>query len=786
MSALTTPNAVQALVEAGCLAADPVPWLLASAEPFAIWATLHGVFGLERDEPEVRDAHAKVLADSAVAELIDGLPSRLSPSVADHHSPTFVAGRLVLLAEMGLERGDSPRIDALLETLIATQDSSGRFRPRGTTRQTTGSASPRCEHNAITEVLLRYDLGDDPRVARAVKRLLADVRTGGQGPGWCCVPSRTSVASVMRRLDVCPQIELEGLRVLATLDAAHRPRTALDAARTPLEVWRRRPDERPYQFGHGYQFKTVRWPSYWYDVLGVLDTVGRYPELWRGPHATEADRTAIAEFAACLIAYNIDGDGRVTPRRVQRGYEQFSFGDKSAPSPFATARALTALARVAELADRIAAVDVEALASSAGGSGTAIPPTASQPADTACLAPVIPVFDPERVLARVLTRHHLASRWEQQSPESIVSDIVSLTATDPLAPYHSLAARVANLDTGIVEAALDERHSLVRWRGMRGLLMALRRDMVPIVHAATSRQVIRYARDFAQTKGVDSATYSHWAPLVLEACAGLELTRAELRDRLRPPVDLGAVLTVMTAEGLLVRVKPQRGRADRRMRFAPCDEALPGLELGKFSLDGARAQLLRAYVRGYGPVTRRDAAWWTGMDLKRVDRAVRMLEDELLEIGLKGREGTWLMHAADADELERAAFVGQSCVTALPANDSLMLGYADRSRFLDDVARPYVFDTVNNSAPTILVDGRVVAVWDIPTARSGSRTEAASAQALVFPVAPIGDEASEQVADAITRVVTAGGFFCTGTRVIGGMRPLDRRPLGAFAHPLRK
>lgn len=782
MDAGATPQTVRALVRAGCLKGDPVPWLLGSTEPYARWATLRDVVGLSLDDPSVQQAHALVIADENVRALVGELPARLTAAVADHHSPLFLPNRLNLLADMGVTHGDFPAVDALLEALTATQDRTGRFRPRATATspQTHAGASPRCEHNAVTEVLLRFGLGHDPRVAKAVARLSSDIRTGNQGHGWCCTPEKRTLSGLTRKLDVCPQIDLEGVRAFAMLPAHQRPRTARDAARTPLEIWRRRPQERPYQFGHGYQFKTVRWPSFWYDVLGVVDAVGRFPELWNGPEAREEDRRAVAELAACLIAYNTDSQGRVKPRRVHRGYERFSFADKSAASPFATARVLAALVRVADLAEEIAAVDVESLASSTGGSGTVLPPEKTAPDAAVCTVPAIPVYDPGRVLARVLTRNHLGDSWEQQNADSVIYDVIGLTATDPLTPYRSLASRIPGFDAQGLESALDQRHSLVRWRGMRGLLMVVRRDFVPVIHGATSRQVIRYARDFAQSRGVTAAVYERLAPAVLDACAEAPKSRKDLREQLRPDADLGAVLSLMTAEALLVRVRGERGPSDRRMLYAPAQKVLPGIELGRHGLDDARMQLLRAYVRGYGPVTRRDAAWWTGMDLKRVDRAVRMLEDELLEISLKGREGTWLMHAADVDELERAALMKQPNITALPANDPLMLGYADRSRFLDDVARPFVFDAANNSAPVVCVDGRVVAVWDVAPASAAVEEP----QALVFPVAPISAEAAEQMSDRVNQVLAATSQGAHTLRMVSGMRSLLERPVGAFTHPL--
>jgi hypothetical protein len=725
-----------------------------------------------------------VLEDDAIRGLVEALPPSITPTSADHHSPLFVPNRLNLLADMGVAHGDFDRVDALLERLLDTQDRSGRFSPRTGSPSGHTNASPRCEHNAVTEVLLRFGLGADERVARGVARVMSDLSAGAQGSGWCCMPKARTLRSRLSRLDICPQIDLEGLRT-AALVGSQSASAVTSAARTPLELWRRRSQERPYRFGHGYQFKTVRWPSFWYDVLRVVDTVGRFPNLWSGPDARETDRIAIAELAACLIAYNVDADGRVTPRRIHRGYEAFSFGAKDAPSAFATVQVLAALSRVSDLAPLISQVDVGSLASSKGSADAPMLPGVAPSHAGACLAPAVPVFESHRVLARVLTRHHLSGTWEPRNAETIVADVVGLTATNPVMPYRSLAARMTGYDESALLKALDTRRSLARWRCMRGLLMVLRRDFIPIVHAATSRQVVRRARDFARSKGVTPEAYQHWAPRLLDACSETPLTGRGLREVLRPNIDVGALLTLMAAEGVVARAGAEPGSGGRRYLFAPTAVVYPELDLTLYTEDAARAQLLRAYVRGYGPVSLRDAAWWTGMDLKRVERSMAALEDELLEISFKDVEGTWLMHAADADELDRAAFRERPSVVALPPNDPLMLGYADRSRFLDDVARPYVFDSANNAAPAVLVDGRVVAVWGTfagPAAQPETDGPA-PAHVGLFPVAPLSADAAALIPQAIAR--TLGTAESPDVSVLAGMVPLLDRPVGTFMHPVQ-
>jgi hypothetical protein len=147
-----------------------------------------------------------------------------------------------------------------------------------------------------------------------------------------------------------------------------------DVASTALGAWRDRGSHKPYMFGHGRQFKQVKWPPTWYGAYEVVEVMGRLPEVWSGADAREDDVAALSEIAACLLAYNVSADGTVTPLSTFQGFEDWSFGQKKTPSPFATALVWSALARLEPIATRIAAVDVSALLSSKGGSDVPLPP----------------------------------------------------------------------------------------------------------------------------------------------------------------------------------------------------------------------------------------------------------------------------------------------------------------------------------------------------------------------------------------------------------------------------
>jgi len=304
------------------------------------------ILDLPATDPEVMAARAAVVADPGTLALIGRLADWETPAtLSGHDSPAFALNLLHLLARGGGGGGDHPAIDRPLL----------------------------CDTHAICEALVRYRRVEEPPVREALARMELDLASTSQGIAWPCIAS-LGFRGPGRRSDPCPQVTVQALRTFALLPPERRPAAATDAARTLLAIWRARGESKPYLFGHGVGFKTVKWPPFWYSVLAILEALGGYPELWRGDDAQLEDRRSITELAACLVAYNLDSDGRVTPQSCYRGFEGYSFGQKKVPSPFATAWVTATLRPFGDLADEIAEVDVLSLTSSKGGTGTARPP----------------------------------------------------------------------------------------------------------------------------------------------------------------------------------------------------------------------------------------------------------------------------------------------------------------------------------------------------------------------------------------------------------------------------
>jgi hypothetical protein len=357
---------------------DPTPWILESDEPQARWVALAELLpdlSKSKRAAGLEAAHVAVLAHPATRALLDFLPAGWdTPADASgHNKPELATNLLALLADIGLTEADDPRIGRLLDGMLARTDAEGRFLAHGVQR----SGPPvwgclPCDTHAIADILGRFGRTQDPRWRRALSAAESDLARTDFGLTWRCRPdAATGFRGPGRADEPCPQTTLEALRAFSWLPPAKRPAWLPEVVHASLEVWRRRGDRKPYMFGHGRQFKIMKWPPAWYGAYEVVDVLGRLPEAWRD---RPKDRRSVAEIAACLVAYNIAPDGRVTPQSTFKGWEMLSLGRKKEPSPLATTLVWSRLARFADIAGEIAAVDVLRLGSSKGGSGAPLPP----------------------------------------------------------------------------------------------------------------------------------------------------------------------------------------------------------------------------------------------------------------------------------------------------------------------------------------------------------------------------------------------------------------------------
>jgi hypothetical protein len=358
-------------------------------------------------------------------------------------------------------------------------------------------------------------------------------------------------------------------------------------------------------------------------------------------------------------------------------------------------------------------------------------------------------------------KQHLLPASRRSDVVPVTRDIVAMHATEAIAPYLSLWARVPDFQRPALEDALYERRELAKVLCMRTTLHALPSDELPfffqayverhtraefrdwgslLVQAgicqeekveALLKQLHRRVLDVLAQKGPSTAREIGQAVPELEA-----KVRYGVGKPYEGELSIGSRLVPsMCTLGLLIRTRPRGTWRSNLYAYAALSDWLPDVDLQSVTPQEAQAWLVRRYLAAVGPATFDDVQWWTGFSMGETAEALRTLGPAVVDVAIEGLGGGYLLLADDAQRLNDFAPPDMHSVFFLPALDPYIMGYHDRRRFLAPEHHSKVFDRAGNAMPTVWVNGRVVGAWGQRQARGApSRTNGSVIYGLFEPV----------------------------------------------------
>ena len=335
------------------------------------------------------------------------------------------------------------------------------------------------------------------------------------------------------------------------------------------------------------------------------------------------------------------------------------------------------------------------------------------------------IGDDER-RARLGVRHLLAGGTQASSLAKAASGLVVLHATDPATVFLEARARMKESSPASIEHDLYEEPTVLRMLAMRRTLFLVPLPEVPLVHAAGSRDVAERERPrtvkMLTDAGIGSDPAAHLSELEEVALARIrehgEVATTELRGmdpRLAERMTLARgksyegtmavisrVVHHLALDGRIGRGRPRGTWVSGQFRWSPIERWFPS-GIPMLDVEVARAELVRRWLRAFGPATRDDVRWWTGWTVGSTREALEAIG--AAEVSLDGGAVGYVL----PDDLEP---VGQVApwVKLLPALDATTMGWAGRDWYLGP-HRPQLFDTNGNAGPTIWVAGRIVGGW---------------------------------------------------------------------------
>jgi len=318
---------------------------LLNSESFVEYATRINL--LREDKTKLSDLRKAVLADERIKLYLNDICDCHSAAVKTHKNPELAVNKLIFLLELGLDR-DVHEIDAAVNAILAQKDENGVFQslvniPKhfgGSGEDTFGWAL--CDAPNMMIALLMAGVPYAGEVEKTVKYLTSLIRDNG----FPCAVSEAfgTFRGPGRKDDCCPYATLNMLKMYSLIPECKDSSEAKRCIDVLLNLWETSRDQHPYMFFMGTDFRKLKAPVIWYDILHVVDVLSRFESA-----VYDARFKDMLE----IIEAKEDADGMYTPESVYLKCKDFDFGQKKVPSAYLTYRCMMAIERTHQTQNKI-------------------------------------------------------------------------------------------------------------------------------------------------------------------------------------------------------------------------------------------------------------------------------------------------------------------------------------------------------------------------------------------------------------------------------------------------
>jgi len=316
-----------------------IEWLL-KGEAFVEYRTRVDLLGQSENEPEVAQARKEMIFQPKIQAILQELKNWPEIILSSHKSASQPFHKLSFIADLGLTKND-PDIKEIVQKVFEHKSDEGPFQlPTNIPKHFGGSGSNEwawslCDAPVIIYSLAKFGLGNEEQVQKAVKYLVGLVRENG----WPCAVSKElgKFRGPGRKDDPCPYATLVMLKMLSQFDESKNIKEVHVGAECLLGLWEKSLELHPYMFFMGTDFRKIKAPFVWYDILHVLDVLSQFS--WLRSDARMAEMSDIVRSKA-------DKEGKYTPESEWKAWQGWDFGQKKHPSRWLTFLVLRILKRI--------------------------------------------------------------------------------------------------------------------------------------------------------------------------------------------------------------------------------------------------------------------------------------------------------------------------------------------------------------------------------------------------------------------------------------------------------
>lgn len=310
-------------------AVDLVPWLL-EGDPAIRYKALVHLGRKSKDDQLVMQAHDDLYNDPRFKKMIYDVKEWPWPALTNHKNADHPIHKLVFLSDFGLTAKELD-LESTLEKIVDRRDEDGMFqipikiKPGYGGTDTVSYSWMLCDAPLVSIALVRLGLNERNEVTRAVEKMMSMTRKNG----WPCATSKSigKFRGPGRKDDPCPYANLMMLKLLAEMPEFVNSSESRQGAEIALKLWSQSHSRHPYMFYMGTDFRKLKAPLIWYDIVHMADVLTRFPWLKNDDRLNDI---------MTLISSKSDVKGRFTPESIWTAWKDWDCGQKKEPSRWLT------------------------------------------------------------------------------------------------------------------------------------------------------------------------------------------------------------------------------------------------------------------------------------------------------------------------------------------------------------------------------------------------------------------------------------------------------------------
>jgi len=317
---------------------DAISFILENGDKWLQFAARKNI--LKESEESLADLRLQALSDSKIRAYLSDIADYHSILVTNHKNPDLPIHKLLFLLDIGFDT-DVPEIQTAIDKIMEHKDGNGIYQsltniPKhfgGSGEDTFGWCL--CDAPLLLFALFKAGIDYENHIKQGVDCLVSSHKDSG----FPCTVSQEfgKFRGPGRKDDCCPYASLIMLKLLSTIPEYHETEIAKNTALGLLSLWESSLERHPYMFYMGTNFRKLKAPAIWYDIVSVADALSRIVSV-------KADARFIEMVA--LIKSKQDSNGLFTPEAIFQKFKGWDFGQKKNPSPYLTYLCYQVLERI--------------------------------------------------------------------------------------------------------------------------------------------------------------------------------------------------------------------------------------------------------------------------------------------------------------------------------------------------------------------------------------------------------------------------------------------------------